>query len=99
MRVANGIPLECSLLLPAGIVTCVQTLKDITATSGGPLFLQHNHAPGLGVLPPGAGTVRVFTMDSAVLGLAPLSGDNGTVRVFRHDCALEDANWIPRLFA
>lgn len=27
--------------------------QGITETSGGPLFLQHNHAPGLGVLPGG----------------------------------------------
>jgi hypothetical protein len=27
MRVANGIPLGCSLLLPVGTVNCIRTLK------------------------------------------------------------------------
>jgi hypothetical protein len=31
MRVTNGIPLGCSLLLPVAPVNCVQTLKDSTA--------------------------------------------------------------------
>ena len=36
-------------------------------------------------------TVRVFTMDSAVLGLAELGSDYCTVRAFRQKFTLEDA--------
>jgi hypothetical protein len=58
------------------------------SSSQRPLATRHHHAARAGVR---AGTVRVFTMDSAVLGLASSGCGCCTVRVFRQEFALEDA--------
>jgi hypothetical protein len=51
MRVANDIPLRCSLLLPVGTVNCVKTLKDVSMLGAvHHLDLSHTNIVHVGLL-------------------------------------------------
>jgi hypothetical protein len=87
MRVTNGIPLGCSLLLPVGTVICLQTLKALSTAT---MPVKEVRA-----------ALRTARPEEADLDLARLPPNSvpppqhrlleGTVRVFEQGIAFADA--------
>jgi hypothetical protein len=66
MRVANGISLGSSLLLPVVTVNFTQTLKAVQRQLAGTQMVVTQLSGRIPAAPPPSGTVRVFRQDCAL---------------------------------